>query len=396
MDKAYIFKAKTQRGQLITGVIYAPNKPLAFSKLKRGQLTPLSAEFSLSATINGVFSPDFNKKELARFYNTIGRRLQNGSPLVGGLDAALDYLSDPRLKQAVMMFKQALMDGQSEADAMKIANFPRRDCLVIQAAMEAGDAGESFVALSLEIQKSEKLRKALAATFRMPKFMGGFMALFIWAAITFVAPLTLAFFKNTGLKLKLHPLIEAYFEFVKFYQQAPVFGSMIYFSILAAIIYAIRSPSFKKLSDKIEMLRMLSVKSDQAATWNSFYLLFRAAVPPKEAGAIVAEAAVRPDTKASFIKMSKFLDAGNDLEASARNSNFPPFIVSALAAASSSGSMEDGIKDMVNNLDEDASSLTELIQESAKLFSFISMGIGLVIVFMLTYYPMLASVLSNV
>lgn len=396
MDKAYKFKAKSVRGQIIEGTVYAKNKALAFSKLKRGQLVPISGEFSLGETLSGWLNPSFNKKELSRFYSTIGRRLQNGAPLSGGLDAAIEYLQDPRLKQAVIMFKQAVVDGQSESTAMQIAGFPKRDCLIIHAAMESGNAGDAFISLSTEIQRTEKLRKGLAATFRMPKIMGGFMAIFIWAAITFIAPVTLAFFKNTGIKMKLHPMIEAYFDFVRFYQKAPVFGSIIYFGLLISIIMFLRSNYFKQLSDKIEMLRMLSIKSDQATTWNSFYLLFKAAVPPKEAGALVAEAANRSDTKQAFTKMSKFLDAGEDLEISARNAGFPSFIVTSLSAAKSSGNTEAGIKDMVGNLEEDAATLTELIQESAKFVSLIGMGLGLIVVFMLTYYPMVASVLSNV
>lgn len=395
-EKAYKFKAKSSRGQLMEGIIYAPNQSLAFNKLKRGQLTPLSAEFSLKETINGLTSSGFNKKELSRFYGTLGRRLINKAPIAGGLDAALEYLSDPRLKQSVILVKQAILDGQSEYQAMAGAGFPKRDCLVVQAAVEAGESGEAFIALSNEIKRTETLRKGLAATFRMPKIMAGFMAIFIWAAVTFIAPATLQFLKNTGLKIQMNALMKAYFDFVQVFQTMTVVGSIIYFSALVGLIYFLKSETFRSFSDKIETLRLLAIKSDQAATWNSFYLLFKAAVPPKEAGAIVSDAATRFDTKQAFIKLSKSLDAGEDLEAATRSAGFPSFITSAISAAKSSGNLEEGIKDMVNNLEEDVTSLNEIIQENAKLISFAFMGLGLVLVFMLTYYPMIASVLANV
>jgi hypothetical protein len=40
--------------------------------------------------------------------------------------------------------------------------------------------------------------------------------------------------------------------------------------------------------------------------------------------------------------------------------------------------------------------LTEVLQENAKIFSILGMGAGVLVVFVFTYYPMIASVMSNV
>ena len=396
MEFAYKYSAKNTRGQLITGVVHAKSKPLAFSRLKKGGFMPMKVETSILQSISGWFSPEFNKGELSRLYTTVGRRLNNGKSLVEGLEAASEYIQDARLRQGVMLMRQAILDGSNEFQAMDAAGFPRRDCLVIRSTSEAGKTGESFKSLGEEIIRVEALRQGVSSTFRVPAIMGVFMVLFVWAAIMFIAPATLAFLKQTGLKMNFSPLIARYFDFVRFWHLQATVSSIVYFGAFASFIYFIRSTTFKQMLDKIKTLRMLSVKSDHAALWNSFSLLYDAAVPAREAAAIVGDSAHREDSRVAFRKMAKLVESGRSLEDAASQSGFPAFIASGVTSAASGGDMVAGLEDMSRNLEEDVMVLTSMLQENAKIASILVMGVGVLIVFIFTYYPMIASVMSNV
>ena len=396
MEFAYNYSAKNTRGQLITGVVHAKSKPLAFSRLKKGGFLPMKVETSIPQTVSGWFSPEFNKGELSRLYTTVGRRLNNGKSLVEGLEAASEYIQDARLRQGVMLMRQAILDGSNEFQAMQAAGFPRRDCLVIRSTSEAGKTGESFKSLGEEIIRVEALRQGVSSTFRVPAIMGVFMVLFVWAAIMFIAPATLAFLKQTGLKMNFSPLIAHYFDFVRFWHLQATIASIVYFGMFASFIYFIRSTTFKQLLDKVKTLRMLSIKSDHAALWNSFSLLYDAAVPAREAAGIVGDSAHREDSKAAFRKMAKLVESGRSLEEAPAQSGFPAFIVSGVTSAASGGDMVAGLEDMSRNLEEDVLVLTGMLQENAKIASILVMGVGVLIVFIFTYYPMIASVMSNV
>lgn len=396
MEKAYRYTAKTSNGQRLEGVIYAESKPLAFAKLKRGGFLPLSVSLSPGDTVKGWMKPDFDKRELSRLYTTVGRRLNNGKSLVDGLEAASEYIQDNRLRQAVMLMRQAIVDGQSEFTAMLTAGFPRRDALVIRSTAETGKTGETFISLGEEIAQAEKLRKGIVSIFRMPMIMAGFMALFIWAALMFIAPATLSFLKQTGLKLNFSPLISAYFKLVELFHVSWILSTAIYFGGIAAIVYFIRSDTFKRMLDKFSTLKNLSTKSDHAALWQSFSLLYDAAIPTREAAAIVGDSAKREDSKEAFRKMAKLVESGHSVEAAVAAAGFPKFVVAGISSAASSGDLVSGIQDMVRNLQEDVQMLTELLQENAKIGSVLLMGVGLLIVFVFTYYPMIASVMSNV
>lgn len=396
MDFAYKYSAKTSRGQTLTGVIHAPSKPLAYAKLKKGGFLPLKMEPAIFESIAGWFQKGLNPQELSRLYITVGRRLKNGKSLVEGLEAASEYIQDNRLRQAVLMMRQSVLDGQSEFSAMQAAGFPRRDTLVIRSTAETGKTGESFIALGEELSRVEALRKSIASTFRVPMMMAAFMILFVWAALMFIAPATLSFLKQTGLKLSFSPLIDGYFKLVELFHVQSTVSTVLYFGAFFALFKFIRSETFKEFLDKSKTLNTLSVKSDHAALWNSFALLYDAAVPAREAAAIVGDSAVRKDSRMAFLKMAKMVESGRSLEDAAASAGFPRFVVAGVASAASGGDMVAGIGDMVRNLEEDVRVLTGLLQENAKIFSILGMGAGVLVVFVFTYYPMIASVMSNV
>ena len=402
MERAYSYTAKNARGMVLSGVVHAASKPLAFARLKRAGFKPVRLALHLGHTLKGVFSKQFNSRELSRFYTTLGRRVENGKSLGDGLESAIDYVSDARLRQAVMVMRQGMIDGLPEHQAMLAAGFPRRDCLAIKSTAEAGKAASSFISLGEEIERTEAIRRSLATTFRIPKVMAAFMLLFIWAAVVFMAPMTLAFLKQTGLKLNFSPFIANYFAFVKLFNgglprnmTTTVVSSCLYFGSFAGIAYFLRTQAFRDLLDRVESLRTLSVKSDHAALWRSYVLLYDAAIPAKEAAVIVGDSAKRADSKRAFHKMGKLIDAGRPLDDAVANAGFPPVVMNGIKAAVSSGSIVQGMTEMAKNLEEDVRVMTELLQENVKLLSVAVVGLGLLGVFTMTYYPMMASVMSN-
>lgn len=396
MQKAYKYTAKSSEGHLLEGIVHAESAPLAAAQLKRGGFTPVKMSLHPLQTVKGWFNPNMHAQELARLYTTVGRRLQNGKSMVDGLEAAIEYIQDARLRQGVMQMRQGIIDGQTEYQAMLSAGFPRRDCMVIRSTSEAGKTGESFIALGAELTRNETLRKAIKGTFRMPVIMSVFMVVFVWAALMFIAPATLAFLKQTGLKLNFSPILQAYFELVRVFHLSSAVSSIIYFGAAGAVAYYLRTAHFKKQLDRFKTVKDLSVKSDQARLWRSFAMLYDAAVPAREAAQVVGASAAREDSGRAFRRMAQLVEAGRSLEDAAVVSGFPRFIAGGVASAASAGNMVEGLNDMCVNLEEDVTMLTAVLQENAKIFSVVGMGLGILVVFLFTYYPMIASVMANV
>jgi type II secretory pathway component PulF len=395
MQLAYTYTAKTSTGQVLKGIVYGPNKPLAASKLKKNGFRPVQMDFTLVGTISNFLKPDFDAVELSRFYNTIGRRLERGKPMAEGLDTALEYVKDERLRGAILILKQCVLDGQSQFQALQAAGFPRRDTMVIRSTEEAGSTGAAYTSLAKEVQRSYQLRASIKSVFYLPIAMSVFMIFFVWAAISFIAPLTMNFLSQTGAKGAMNPAIQFYFDFAKTFNSAHILSSVLYFGAFIAFALFVRSAQFKKLLDQVPFMKKMSIKGDHAALWGNYALLYDAAVPAKEAARIVAEAAMRQDSKQAFQRMAKLVEGGRDVAEAVGSSGFPSFVVSGVKSAVSGGDLKEGLVDMSMNLEEEVSTMTTLLKENVKILSTVLVATGVFLVFLVTYYPILASVLSQ-
>lgn len=396
MDFAFNYTAKTSRGKLMTGTVYAPNKVLGYARLKKNGFKPLTVELNLAESVRNLVSGQFDAKELARFYNTVGRRMNNGKPLVEGLEAAAEYISDPKLKQAIHVMRQATLDGQNEHQAMAAAGFPTRDALVIRATSEAGKTGQTFLSLAAELARVEALRSSVAAIFRMPIIMAFMMYALFYGAIVGVAPMTMKFLKQTNLKMHLNAFTQGYFDFAVLFNANLFLCTVAYALLPVGVILGIRSQAFKNGLDYIKRLRNISVKADMAALWNSFGLLYDAAIPVKEACRIIADAAKRQDSRQSFVKLGRQVEAGRPIEDAIQNCGFPSYIVSGVRSSASGGALLEGLQDMVKNLEEDVLTMTDMLTENVKIMATLMVAVGVALIFFVTYYPIVASVLSNV
>lgn len=395
MQLAYKYTAKTNTNQVLRGTVYGPNKALASAKLKRNGFRPVQMDFSLGETLSNFLSPDFNPVELSRFYGTIGRRLERGKPMAEGLDTALEYVKDERLRGAILILKQCVLDGQSQFQALQSAGFPRRDTMVIRSTEEAGSTGFAYTSLAKEVQRSYQLKASIKAVFYLPIAMSVFMIFFVWAALSFIAPLTMSFLSQTGARGGMNPMIDLYFQFAKAFNEAHVISSVLYFGFFVGVALFIRSGVFKSWLDRVPFMRKMSVKGDHAALWGNYALLYDAAVPAKEAARIVADAAVRPDSRQAFLRMAKLVEGGRDISEAVAASGFPSFVVSGVKSSVSGGDLKEGLQDMSLNLEEEVQTMTSLLKENIKIMSTLLVAGGVFLVFLVTYYPILASVLSQ-
>lgn len=398
MNRAYSYKATNARGDAVTGRVFANNRHYALFRLRQAGLRTSQVRFDVAGTIEGLINGgSFPKKELARFYQAIGKRLDAGKPISDGLNIALEYLSNPRLKQAIVFMKQALLDGNQEAVAMQIAGFPKNDCMVVKAAAEAGSAGRAFLSLAAEYTREG----ALAAKFRkilfMPTVMLFLMMGIFYSSVAWLGPRTLKFLSNLPMKIDLQGFVADFFKIVEAFAENPTLYTWLYVGACGGLFWFLKSRYFRLyVLDRFQVSRNLSLKADLATLWSGFAMLYEAGLPVKEACRVLADAAKREDVREWFLRMGKAVDTGRTLPDAVVHAGFPGFIVSGVKAATEEDSLGTGLVNMVDNL------RTELEFLSEKAAAYIEIGsIGLTAcgvggVFMVTYYPMVSAALQGV
>ena len=396
MKRGYKYTARSERGQQIEGFIEADDLTSAYIRLKKAGMKPQSVRFDLGHTLHLLKGGEFDPAQLARLYTTLGRRIKNGKSLVDGLASAVEYLTDPRLKQAVLTMRQAIQDGQNEYQAMTAAGFPKRDAMVIRSTSEAGRTGDTFLNLAQELTRTAGLRRSIKQVFFLPIAMAVFMYAFFLFALWKIAPATMNFLKQTNLKIKLNGFNQAYFDFANWFHDNLVIGIAAYVAFPVLLIVFLRSRAFKRLIDSLPSVRMLSLKSDHAALWNSFSLLYDAAIPARDACKILADAAAREDSQRSFLRLGKRIDAGLPIEEAVQGCQFPQFIVAGVRSSASGGDLSAGLRDLVRNLEEDVNTATEVLKEKVKLASIIFVAVGILLTAAVSYFPVAGTVLGNV
>lgn len=394
MDIAYRFRALNTRNRPIAGTIYAKGKDLAYSKLKRNGFRPRVLTFAPLATLRNAIAPDFDSKDLARFYRTLGRRLNNGRTLADGLESAAEFIRDDKLRQASQVMRQCLNDGRREHEAMMAADFPQRDTMIIRAAAESGKIGDAFLAIAHEVERKAKLRDAVTKVFRMPAIIGVIMWVFIYAAIHWITPKTLVFMKN--INANVSPMHAKFFAFSESFNANLLVGTILYLLVPVLIVQVLRSRWFGALLDRVRVINELSVKADMGSLWTGYTLLYEATIPPADGARMIKAAAARRDSAECFAKLEKILATGVYLEVGVEKAGFPKFVIDGVKAAVMGGDTVDGLRDMTHDLEEDVAMSSEILRENATVASMFVMGLSVAMFFYMSYYPVMSAALKNI
>lgn len=397
MELAYQYTAQTVTGQPMKGVIFADNRDFAYIKLKRAGLKAQKLSLDPGASLSGLMSTRFNQRDLARFYGTIGKRINNGRPLLEGLMPAAEFVDDPRLKQAVLIIQQSVADGAPLSRAMTVAGFEVRDAMAIRAAEESGKTGDAFLSLSADVARRERLSSQLRSMFFMPRLMLAALYIAGFAAVWLLAPQLEKFMGavNMGKDKQMDPMQAAYFAASHWVNDNLWLALPLWVLPVVALLWWIKGGHHEVVMDKIESWRLIAEKSDMASTWTAFGLLYDAGVPPYECARIVKSASRRMTGRTAWTQLERNFLAGMPVSLAIDKSDFPPYMVAAIKAADSSGaSIPDEIRGICLALEEDVVLLTEKFKMVADIWIKITLAFCIFAAAQVTILPYLRLVIT--
>ena len=396
-EKAYSFTAKNRNRELINGVIYAADADAAYIKLSQMGYSPSDIpKLNVKYSIQNLLSSGFNKRELARFYASMSKRLKNGRSVPEGLENAVEFVDDPKLKQALIMMRQFVQEGNSLASAMKMSNFPLRDVEVVRSTADAGKSADSMERIAVELHRSEALRKSIMSVLRMPIVILFIMYAAFYGVLVFIAPAMFKFFKTALTNVKLPAYAKSFYEFAEVFKANLVVGTIIYIGILVAVVWFVRSSMFRRMIERFKLVKIISERSDMANLWTSFAMLYDAGINSEESTKLLANAAAREESKDNFLNMNRLLRSGLNIVESAPKAGFPVYVVRGLQAADSSGDLVAGVEDMCKDLSQDVEEYTAKLKDFIQLLSVALLSAFVLLFFMVSYFPIISATLSQV
>lgn len=393
MDKVYRFSFnKDGEGQ--TSQLIAEDKSEAYMKLEEMRIDAYEVKVDISSTLS--LRKDIPLRELARFYETMGKRIAAGAQISTGLEAAIDFSKDIRLKTSISTLKNATDEGFGFGESMERAGFPMRHAKAISSVEQAGATDATFLSLAEECRREEKMASDLSKLLRMPKVFGTLVMMMFYGAFGFLSPMILEKLADIVGEDKLSPFVYSYYQFVKLFSNNIYISTPIYFGIFIGLLFLFKSKAFKALFDKIRVFHEISERGDMASLWLRFGLMYESGMNSQNAAILVSESAKRDDSRMSFISLENHLAAGYGMAKSVETAGFPSYVTRAIKSGEIAGDEGEAMMELSKELFEDVDMLVSQITDTAQTMVTIGMAIVVCIFFMLTYYPLLSTIMSQV
>jgi type II secretory pathway component PulF len=387
-------------GKKIEGLVSATTSSKAIARVKRMGFSRPSVSVDFSASLKTGFGwlvkQDFELREKGRLYRTLGQRLKRDGSLVAALESAQDYLEDGRLKGAVAVLAAQIIDGHPVHESMLTAGFPSRDAMVVRALGESGAMHKAFTDLSAEALARHARNTALSSALRMPIIMVFVVFMALPAFFFGLGPKMSEFFAKLGTRSSSIPDdIKAIYELVALANANVAAAVSIWLGLGVFGLLLWHSPVWANLAMRVKTLRDLTEKSEHAAMWSVFGLMYGAGIPSQDICETLRPACKLERNKVSLRRMARHLAAGADDGDAVASSGFPRFVVSGYRAAKDSGAISEGLASFAELLNEDIQVLTEKTKALMQLLSLIIMSLTVLGVFYIVYYPIAGPALNS-
>lgn len=395
MDFAFKYAATTARGESVEGTIYASTADYAHFKLKKMGMRPRRVNLAPVMSLQALIGGDFNLRDLARFYRTFGKRFKSGRKVAEGLDEAATFVGDERLRQAVSLVRQYILEGQSIDQAMRAAGFPASDSAAIKSAEHAGKMGDAFLALSEDIERRLELRQAITSLIVVPALMLVIMYIFTYVMLVFVGPRMHKFLKGWITNLDLPAYAATFYRVADWAAENVVVFTVIYLALGAAAFWLATAGPLKALATRIPLAQRIAERSDLAGRWGTFALLYDAGANVVESCRLLAESARLRGVGYWFDNTARLLQAGHGLSQAVERAGFPAYVVVGIRAAESSGDVSGEILELARAFAQDVIELSKRLEQWVNLASLLVSACFVVLAFTLSYYPIISAIRSS-
>jgi general secretion pathway protein F len=190
---SFRYRAATDAGAIVEGVLRASSREAALRELRRQQLWPVTVDAVAAQTASrpsGFSGQGARRKAVALWTRTMATLLSAGAPMDRALGVALTQATNAEMVRGAQSIRTAVQGGASLAEAMRKhpTLFNALHTGVIESGEAAGALDKSLDTLAGYLDEDEALRAQLSAALLYPALMGVVAALGILVLLLFVVP----------------------------------------------------------------------------------------------------------------------------------------------------------------------------------------------------------------
>lgn len=391
----YAYKALTEEGKKISGVIDADSLYLAKERLKKRQILITQIELFSNKSQEVVLSSSM----LLVFTRELSQLLRAGLPLYESLVTIEEKYRKHKTHALFVDLCDHLKSGKSLSNALSgyPKTFDEIYLSMVKAAEQSGHLSEAFTDLTLLISRQQKLKKQLFATLAYPAFLGVFCLFVVIALFFFVIPSMQELFEGR----RLHPLTTVVLAVSNWLNNSKgLFVSVILLGIVA-VFCAVRSKNvrmyFFRLACGAPFIRHLLIQSALVRFCRAMFLLLSGGVSLLEALAFSRKTMKNALLEDIIFHAEKKLVEGKKLSELLSSPFIPPLVVRMVAIAEETGNMNITMKNLAEiyeeELDKNLQQLTTFLQPAVLIF--LGAVVGVVVLSILLPLTDVSSFLSS-
>ncbi|MGB0892860.1 MAG: type II secretion system F family protein [Parashewanella sp.] len=368
------YHGRNPQGRNVNGKIDAASEEAASTQLLSRGIIPIQLK-STTADKNISFASLFRRKikseELQIFTRQMYSLTKAGIPILRAIAGLSESTPSPRMRQALQALLEQLTSGRTLSAAMNQHPdvFDPLFVSMIHVGENAGRLEETFMQLSMYIEREQETRRRIKSAMRYPSFV--FVAIFMaMAALNIlVIPKFEAMFSRLGSDLpwatKL--LMTTSNAFIYHWDMM----LMVSAATVVGIRYWHKTEKGEKQWDqwklRLPVVGSIIERSTLSRFCRSFSMMLNSGVPMTQALSLVADAVDNQYMHDKIIGMRRGIESGEAmLRTSANSKLFTPLVLQMIAVGEETGQLDGLLKDAAEfyegEVDYDLKNLTSKLE----------------------------------
>lgn len=389
------YKALTETGTKIAGVIDADSYELAKERLRREKVLVTKL-----ASIEQKKEIYLKPHVLLAFTRELAQLLEAGLPLYESLLTIEEKYRRHRCHPLFLDICDKLKSGQQLSSVLKA--YPKSfDAIYIsmaEAGEKTGALAWSFKQLYELTERRQKLKKQLISAMAYPAFLGGFCFLVVLGLLLFVIPSMSELFEGRS----LHPLTQIVLTLSRVLQKSYLTILAVVASLVFGLSYFFTRPRgrifFQHILQKIPLMKTILSQAALIRFSRSTSILLFGGVPLVTALSISRRVIKHALLEEAVDKAQQHIVEGKSLSEELRKSpHIPPLVTRMLAIAEETGTLPEMLQSLSDIYDQELErSLTHITTFLQPALLIILGGVvGLVVLSILLPLTDVSSLISN-
>jgi type II secretory pathway component PulF len=190
---SYRYRASTDAGDIVEGVLRAASRDAALRELRRQHLWPVAVDsvgVRADTAVGWRSGGTSRRRGVALWVRTVATLVDAGAPLDRALGVAQGQASNDDVRRAAQALRAAVQGGMSLADAMRLqpALFDALHVGVVRAGESAGALDSALSTLAGYLEEDAALRAQLTSALIYPVLMASVAMLGTLVLLLFVVP----------------------------------------------------------------------------------------------------------------------------------------------------------------------------------------------------------------